>query len=73
MFGDLMRRNSLINIRLYNVGFEKIVDFFYRLAELADELKSDGLWFRYGPEALPNTLRIPYRDTLRVKYGFPIF
>jgi len=73
MFGDLMRGYTSINTRLYNVGFEEIVDFFYRLAELADELKSNDLWFRYGPETLPDALRIPYRGTLKVKYGFPIF
>ena len=69
-----MNPNSAFgNNRVYNVGFETIVDFFYRLSELADELKSDGLWFRYGPEALPKTLTIPKRGTLRVKYGFPVF
>ncbi len=61
------------NSRVYNVGFETIVDFFYRLSELADELKSDGLWFKYGPETLPETISVPKRGTLRVKYGFPVF
>jgi len=59
--------------RMYNVGFDTIVDFFYRLSDVADELKSDGLWFRYGPEALPETIKVPKRGTLRVKYGFPVF
>ena len=61
------------NSRVYDVGFETIVDFFYRLSELADELKSDGLWFKYGPETLPETISVPKRGTLRVKYGFPVF
>lgn len=60
-------------VREYEVGFERIVEFFYRLAELSDELKSEGDWFRYGPEALPEVLEVPVRGTVRVKHGFPIF
>ena len=59
--------------RLYEVGFDAIVDFFYKLAEAADRLREDGLWFRYGPERLPDTIEVPARGTLRVKYGFPVF
>ncbi len=60
-------------VRLYEVGFDAIVDFFYRLAEAADRLREDGLWFRYGPERLPEVIEVPARGTLRVKYGFPVF
>ncbi len=59
--------------RLYEVGFDAIVDFFYRLAEAADRLREDGLWFNYGPEKLPEFIEVPARGTLRVKYGFPVF
>ncbi len=61
------------NTNLIDVGFNTIVDFFYRLAEVSDRLRSEGLYFRYGPEVLPETITIPMRGTLRVKYGFPIF
>ncbi|MET1159361.1 MAG: pyridoxal 5'-phosphate synthase lyase subunit PdxS [Thermoprotei archaeon] len=59
--------------RLYEVGFDTIVDFFYKLAEAYDRLREDGDWFIYGPEKLPEEIRIPQRGTLRVKYGFPIY
>ncbi len=58
---------------LVDVGFDTIVNFFYRLAEVADVLKSEGLYFNYGPETLPDRIEIPLKGTLRVKYGFPIF
>lgn len=61
------------NTHLYEVGFNTIAEFFYRLAEIADKLKDEGLYFRYGPEHLPETIRIPARGTLRVKHGFPVF
>ncbi len=59
--------------RLYEVGFDTIVDFFYKLAEVADRLREDGVWFVYSPSRLPETITIPKRGTLRVKYGFPVF
>jgi pyridoxal 5'-phosphate synthase pdxS subunit len=59
--------------RLYDVGFDTIVDFFYKLAEAADRLKEAGRWFIYGPERLPETIEVPAKGTLRVKYGFPVF
>jgi len=57
------------------VGFDTIVDFFYRLAEVADRLREDGedALFMYGPERLPETIEVPQRGTVRVKLGFPIF
>jgi len=58
---------------LVNVGFDTIIDFFYKLAEAMDKLRENGLWFRYGPERLPDTIVVPHRGTLRVKYGFPVF
>ena len=60
-------------VRLYEVGFSNIVDFFYRLAEAADRLREEGDWFLYGPEKLPERITVPERGTLRVKYGFPVF
>lgn len=63
----------LWNTHLIEIGFDKIVEFFYRLADVADRLKQEGLYFRYGPERLPEVIRVPQKGTLRVKYGFPIF
>ncbi|MEM1873079.1 MAG: pyridoxal 5'-phosphate synthase lyase subunit PdxS [Acidilobaceae archaeon] len=57
---------------LFEVGFSAIADFFYRLVEVADVLKSEGLYFSYGPERLPDTITVPERGTLRVKYGLPV-
>jgi len=71
--GAFVRPYSSVNPRSYVVGFDRIVEFFYRLAEVADELRSEGLWFRYGPEKLPDVLEVPRRGTLRVKYGFPVY
>lgn len=62
-----------VDHRLVEVGFNTIAEFFYRLAEIADVLKSEGLYFNYGPERLPDTITIPKKGTLRVKYGFPVF
>ncbi|ADM27379.1 pyridoxal phosphate synthase yaaD subunit [Ignisphaera aggregans DSM 17230] len=61
------------NTHLIDVGFNNIVEFFYRLAEVSDKLKSEGIYFRYGPERLPEAITIPEKGTLRVKYGFPVF
>ena len=36
-------------------------------------MKESGQYFKYGPEALPEVIKIPARGTLRVKYGFPVF
>ncbi len=58
---------------LVEVGFNTIVEFFYKLAEAADKLRDEGEFFLYGPERLPETIEIPMRGTLRVKYGFPVF
>jgi pyridoxal 5'-phosphate synthase pdxS subunit len=63
----------LWNTHIIEVGFDKIVEFFYRMPEVADKLRQEGLYFRYGPERLPEIIRIPERGTLRVKYGLPIF
>ncbi|MCE4623234.1 MAG: pyridoxal 5'-phosphate synthase lyase subunit PdxS [Caldisphaeraceae archaeon] len=60
-------------VRLYNVGFEKIVEFFYNMAEARDRLRDEGLWFDYSPKALPERIEVPERGTLSVKYGLPIY
>lgn len=56
-----------------DVGFGTIADFFYRLAELADRLRDEGLYFEYFPEPLPESLESRVRGTIRVKLGFPVF
>ncbi len=61
------------NVRLYEVGFNEIVEFFYGLAEAADRLREEGLWFSYGPERLPEVIEVPKTGTLRVKLGFPVY
>jgi len=55
------------------VGFDEIADFFYKLAETVDELRSQGLLFEYFPKPLPKTLESPVEGTVRVKLGFPVF
>lgn len=69
----MARIKRSIESNLVEVGFSNIVDFFYRLAEVADELRGVGLYFNYGPEKLPEVIEVPRRGTLRVKYGFPVF
>ena len=54
------------------MGFDTIVDFFYRLSEIADRI-GDEEYFLYTPERLPDIVEQPSVGTLRVKYGFPIF
>lgn len=71
MFQQYMILNT--SARLYDVGFDTIVNFFYKLAETYDKLREDGLFFIYGPEKLPDRITIPKQGTLRVKYGFPVF
>jgi len=60
-------------LRLFEVGFATIVDFFYGLAEAMDKLREDGAHIAYYPRSLPDRLEIPRKGTLRVKYGFPVF
>ena len=60
-------------VRLYDVGFNEIIEFFYRLAEVADRLREEGLWAVYGPERLLDYIEVPERGTLRVKLGFPVY
>ncbi|WP_131160603.1 pyridoxal 5'-phosphate synthase lyase subunit PdxS [Aeropyrum pernix] len=61
------------SVRLYEVGFNEIVDFFYRLAEAGDKLREEGVWLTYGPEKLPEVLEKPVNGTVAVKLGFPIY
>lgn len=61
------------SVRLYEVGFNEIVDFFYRLAEAGDRLREEGVWLAYGPERLPEVLERPVNGTLAVKLGFPVY
>ncbi len=63
----------LWNTHLTEVGFNTIAEFFYRIADIANRLKEEGLYFRYGPQTLPETIELPARGTLRVKHGFPVF
>lgn len=55
------------------VGFDAIVDFFYKLAETADVLRDEGLFFEYLPKPLSEVLKSPVIGTVRVKLGFPVF
>ncbi len=59
--------------RYYSVSFEDIVDFFYRLAELADRLRDEGRFFEYFPRKPSDNLDMPVKATVRVKHGFPVF
>lgn len=55
------------------VSFEDMVDFFYGLAELADKLRDEGMYFEYFPHEMPNKLEKPLNATVAVKHGFPVF
>ncbi len=62
----LSSRDSLIE-----VGFDAIADFFYKLAEVKDRLREEGLW-TYLPD--PSEIREKVaKGTVRVKLGFPIY
>ena len=54
---------------LVEVGFDRIVEFFYSLAEAADRLRGEGL---YSPPPPPPAGSASY-GTVRVKLGFPVF
>ena len=58
---------------LYEVSFEELVDYFYKLSEVADKIKAEGMYFEYFP-VRPN-LFIDKRvsSTVAVKHGFPIY
>ena len=64
---------SIYHPGLVDVGFNEIVDFFYKLAEAADRLREEGELFAYQPRPLPERIEIPERGTLSVKYGFPVY
>ncbi len=51
------------------VGFDEIIDFFYKLAETADKLREEGLL--YIPP--PPPAGFPAEATVRVKHGFPVY
>jgi len=52
------------------VGFDEIVEFFYRLAEAADRLREEG---SFSPPPPPGSLVEPVSGTVRVKHGFPVY
>ena len=56
-------------MRLYELSFFEIEQFFYKLAELKDILRDSGL-LQISP-SLPETL--PSQGTVMVKHAFPIF
>jgi len=62
-----------ISSNLVDVGFDAIVNFFYKLAEITDKLRDDDLYFEYFPRPLPEVINKPITGTVRVKLGFPIF
>jgi len=56
---------------LVEVGFDAIATFFYKLAEISDKLKEEGLW-TYLPD--PSEIRESFATgTVRVKLGFPVY
>ncbi len=56
-------------MRLYELSFFEVEQFFYKLAELKDVLRDNGL-LQISP-SLPETL--PAQGTAMVKHAFPIF
>ncbi len=65
-FGEVLRG-------FYALSFSDIVDFFYSLAEYADRLRSEGLYYEYFPKPLDDYLDSMVEGSVRVKHGFPIF
>ncbi|BCS91615.1 Pyridoxal 5'-phosphate synthase subunit PdxS [Metallosphaera sp. J1] len=57
-------------MRLYELSFDEVERFFYKLAELRDTVKDSGL-MSYLPESPSFTGQI--QGTTRVKHAFPIF
>ncbi len=68
-----MKVSSPSRNRYFEVSFKDLIDFFYRLAELADTLKDDGRYFEYFPRKPPSKLDPPVKATVTVKHGFPVF
>jgi len=58
-------------MRLYEISFAEIEDFFYKLAEVKDIIKDSGL-LEYLPEFKKEITEIS-TGTTRVKHAFPIF
>ncbi|MBP1357395.1 MAG: pyridoxal 5'-phosphate synthase lyase subunit PdxS [Sulfolobus sp.] len=58
-------------MKIYELSFSEIEDFFYRLAEVKDVLKDSGL-MSYVPE-LRKELPDIVNGTVMVKHAFPIF
>ncbi len=58
-------------MRLYELSFAEIEEFFYKLAEVKDTLKGDGL-LEFLPELEKELPEIAV-GTARVKHAFPIF
>ncbi|ARM76312.1 pyridoxal 5'-phosphate synthase lyase subunit PdxS [Acidianus manzaensis] len=56
-------------MRLYELSFNEIEEFFYKLAEVRDILKDSGL-LSYLPEKEVSNIA---NGTVRVKHAFPIF
>ena len=57
-------------MRLYELSFDEVERFFYKLAELRDTVKDSGL-MSYVPELVSLTGQV--QGTTRVKHAFPIF
>ncbi|MEM3244785.1 MAG: pyridoxal 5'-phosphate synthase lyase subunit PdxS, partial [Metallosphaera sp.] len=57
-------------MRLYALSFEEIERFFYKLAELRDSVKDEGL-MSYVPEI--SVVSGTVQGSTRVKHAFPIF
>ena len=60
-------------LSMHEVAFEELVDYFYRLSEIADRLRDEDRLFEYTPP-MPRLTRGKYvAGTTTVKHGFPIF
>ncbi|AWR99787.1 pyridoxal 5'-phosphate synthase lyase subunit PdxS [Metallosphaera hakonensis] len=57
-------------MRLYELSFYEVEQFFYKLAEFRDTIKDNGL-MTYFPELVSTSG--PIQGTARVKHAFPIF
>ncbi|AWR97604.1 pyridoxal 5'-phosphate synthase lyase subunit PdxS [Acidianus sulfidivorans JP7] len=56
-------------MRLYELSFNEIEEFFYRLAEVRDILKDSGMLTYLPQKEIPDVAN----GTVRVKHAFPIF
>lgn len=61
----------MIGMRLYELSFWEVEEFFYKLAEIKDVIKEAGL-LEYYPE-FKKDLKLPAQATTMVRHAFPVF